>query len=118
MSKATVVNIHHGTQYDVYIGRRGRGMQGPIGNPIAIGKTCPVCSEVHGRDERLLQCYRRWLWRRIKSDDAYGHPVASLHGKRLGCFCVRQDGSGLCHGHVLADAAAWLALSNVETQKS
>jgi hypothetical protein len=107
--RAMIVNIHHGAEYDIYIGRHGHGKPGPLGNPIAVGKACVVCGARHSRDGRLLQCYRRWLWRRLRDDRDYARLVMGCHRKRLGCFCVRADGSGPCHGKVLARAATWLA---------
>jgi hypothetical protein len=104
---ARVVNIHHGASYDVYIGRPGRGSPGPWGNPIIPGRPCSECGIIHGRDPELLACYRRWLYARCLEDRAFVRALADLHGHVLGCFCLRKDGSGLCHGHILAHAAQW-----------
>jgi hypothetical protein len=104
---ATVVNIHHGEPYDVYCGRPGKGRDGPWGNPIEIGKPCLVCELVHGREPALLDCYARWL--RDRMTDERAAEVRSLHGKVLGCFCVKPNGTGLCHALVLAQMAAELS---------
>lgn len=106
----TVVNIRHkGAVWDIYIGRPGKGQPGPLGNPIAPGRTCIWCGRRHGRDAALLACYRGWLEATVEDDPGYRAMVRACHGKRLGCFCVRKDGTGLCHGHVLAEVAAKLA---------
>lgn len=105
----TVVNIHHRVDFDVYIGRPGRGRDGYFGNPIRVGHPCVICGTRHGRDNWLIQCYRVWLWRRLNADPEFRDRVRDLHGKALGCFCKRPDGGGLCHGDVLAAAADWLA---------
>lgn len=105
-----VVNIHHGTEYDVYIGRPGKGRDGPLGNPIIPGKLCLECNVIHKRDQALLDCYRRWLWDKIQQCAIYRALVLTCKPPaRLGCFCVKPDGSGLCHGHILKRAAQYLA---------
>lgn len=110
MARAVVVNIKHkSAKWDIYVGRPGKGQPGPLGNPIAIGKRCIECGAVHGRDAALLDCYRAWLERKVSSDAEYRELVLACHGKRLGCFCVRRNGLGLCHGYVLAEVAERLA---------
>ena len=93
--RATVVNIKRGDPYDVYIGRPGRGQEGPWGNPFTI--------EEAGSRERCIELYRRRLWDEIRAGRITLEQLAALHGKRLGCFCAPEA----CHGDVLADAAAW-----------
>ena len=104
-----VVNIHHGAPYDVYVGRAGKGKPGPFGNPIRINARCFVCGNKHGRDPHLLGCYGWWLDGKLASDPGFRARVRALAGKTLGCFCLRPDGSGLCHGTILADRADKLA---------
>lgn len=103
-ASTSVVNIHHGGAYDIYIGRPGKGKPGLLGNPIVPGGPCPVCGGSHGRNQQLLDCYRRWLFRRLRIDREYRALVRSCHGKALGCFCK----PGPCHGDVLVKAALWL----------
>jgi len=89
--KATAVVVHSGREkWDVYIGRPSRW-----GNPFRIG-------EDGTRQEVILQ-YRAWLWKEIRAGSITTADLASLHGKRLGCYCAPLP----CHGHVLAKAAAW-----------
>jgi len=94
---AQVVNIKRGEQYDIYIGRAGKGQGGPWGNPYRP-------DDVGGR-LRSIALYRRWLWKQIGARRFTLEQLAALHGKRLGCFCAPQA----CHGDVLAAAAAWAA---------
>ena len=54
-----VVNIYK-ERYDVYIGRPGKGEVGYFGNPIVVGKECPICGEIHQRGE-TLKCYEKYL---------------------------------------------------------
>lgn len=105
---ARVINIHHGTEYDIYIGRAGKGRRGPLGNPIRVGEKCCECGQRHGRDRGLINCYRRWLWRRVRAEPLFREQVRDCYGKVLGCFCVDRNGRGVCHGFVLLRAAAWL----------
>lgn len=80
----------------VYIGRRGHGLDGPFGNPFPL-------HDERDRDAVLDQ-YREWLWRQLRSNRAFATAVAALHGKTLVCFCAPKA----CHGDVLAAAANWL----------
>ena len=50
-----VVNLYK-EPYDVYIGRAGKGREGPLGNPVAIGMQCPVCEGVHNDAGATLPC--------------------------------------------------------------
>jgi hypothetical protein len=100
MQTTTAVNLRV-AQYDVYIGRAGRGLDGTFGNPVAIGRPCPECGATHTEGGSTLACYERYLVRRIASDPAFKNRVLMLRGKRLGCFCAPRP----CHGQVLA---AWV----------
>lgn len=87
--------------FDVYIGRKGKGKWG---NPVAMGRTCPECGQVHRDRGSTLQCYKRWLWRRMKADPGFVKEIRSLAGRTLGCYCKPHP----CHGDVLRAACAWL----------
>jgi hypothetical protein len=104
MSKTTVVNINT-SAYEVYIGRTGHGMDGYFGNPIRFDYKCPICKQVHVDTEQgrfdLLQCYKKYFWKRLHCDFAFYERVKKLKGKRLGCFCAPKP----CHGDVIK---AWL----------
>lgn len=91
----TVVNIHHTPDYDVYIGRAGKGVAGPFGNPYRV--------QEHG--VRALDLYRDWFLSRVNSDAEFKKAVLALKDKRLGCFCRPRlgfRGKLRCHGQILA----------------
>ena len=102
--ETTVVNLNH-EEYDIYIGRRGKGKNGYYGNPIEFGERCLVCGEVHQDTEQgrldLLDCYKRWFWNRVNKEPVFRQKVRDLRGYRLGCFCKPKP----CHGDVIK---AWL----------
>lgn len=84
--QTTVVNIRHGEEYDVYIGRPSKW-----GNPFRLSD--------YGNDrELLLKVYRHWLLRPAQTTLRRA-ARRELLGKRLGCFCAPQA----CHGHVLIE---------------
>ena len=89
---------------DVYIGRAGKGRDGYWGNPIAIGRPCPVCGVIHRENGSTLNCFRRWLWTKMKTDASFTSRLRELHDKDLVCFCKPNP----CHGDVLLEAAAYL----------
>jgi hypothetical protein len=94
----SVVNIRHGGKYEVYIGRAGKGQRGDYGNPVCVGKRCPICGGVHAGGGETLPCYTKYLKQRLETDPAFKLQVESLRGKVLACFCHPAP----CHGHVLA----------------
>lgn len=86
---------------DVYVGRAGRGFDGYFGNPVRAGRTCPECGRTHEFAGSTLDCYERYLDRRLAEDPEFRRRVSRLRGKRLGCFCK----PALCHGDLLAARA-------------
>lgn len=76
----TVVNIHDGADYDVFIARPS-----PWGNPFHIGLKC-------SRKQAVAK-YEVYIRRR---PDLLAR-LLELVGKRLGCYCDPLP----CHGHVL-----------------
>jgi len=98
--KTKVVNLRK-EPFDVYIGRAGRGRSGYFGNPVIIGKKCPVCCEVHRNGGSTLPCYTECFNRRMARDLEFRRRICELRGKTLGCFCK----PGPCHGDVIV---AWL----------
>lgn len=86
-------------EYDVYIGREGRGHDGYFGNPYRAGYWCPRCRQVHESGGSTLPCYREFFKERISSDSTFLERVLALRGKRLGCFCKPAP----CHGDVIAE---------------
>ena len=85
--QTTVVNIYK-ENYDVYIGRKGKGQSGEFGNPY----------NRYGREESL-KLFRKYFYDRIKNDRQFAAHVHKLRGKILGCFCHPKP----CHGHIIAD---------------
>lgn len=81
-----------------YIGRPGKGHEGPFGNPIEIGKECPGCGEIHVESGDTLPCYEAWLRKKVVDDLIFRVRVKNLVGKKLVCFCKPKP----CHGDVLA----------------
>ena len=90
--QTVVVNIYK-EQFDVYIGRAGRGHDGYFGNPFRIGLGI-------SRDDAVKQ-FQRYFADRIEKDSEFKQRILTLKGKRLGCFCKPKE----CHGDVIAD---WL----------
>lgn len=90
-----VLNIfHHGQRTPPGAVNIMRGTE--FGNPFKIGE--------HGGRATVVELYRKWLWRKLKTDPAYAAKVRALHGKDLCCCCAPNA----CHGDVLARAAEWL----------
>ena len=90
MCLCIAVNLRS-SQYDVYIGRAGKGKNGYWGNPFLLGKD--------GNREEVLETYRAWFNKRVIADLQFKLKLEQLKGKRLGCFCSPQ----LCHGDVIAE---------------
>lgn len=85
----TVVNLRH-DEYDVYIGRAGRGESGYFGNPFWEGPR-----------ELNIAAFKEDFYRRVWTDADFAQRVLDLRGKRLGCFCKPLP----CHGDIIA---AWI----------
>lgn len=93
-----------GAVEEVYIGRAGKTHDGYFGNPIAKGKKCPVCGNIHTDGGSTLPCYRIWLAQKLEGDGVFKERVKGLYGKVLVCFCKPSP----CHGDVLAEVAELL----------
>ena len=89
MMKTKVANIRN-ADYDVYIGRSGRGQDGYFGNPFILS-----AGEPRGAS---LDKYRVYFYDRLKTDDEFRRRVHQLKGKTLGCFCKPYP----CHGDIIA----------------
>lgn len=89
----TVVNIHY-EEYDVYIGRKGRGKDGYFCNPFGSPWTKPRISA-----KEAIEKFVEHFYQRIKTDSVYRERILLLRGKRLGCFCKPRD----CHGDIIAE---------------
>jgi hypothetical protein len=88
--KTKVVNIRC-SDYDVYIGREGKGQSGYFGNPLRL----------RAGDKRgaTIGRYRNYFYNRMETDPEFHNRVHELKGKTLGCFCKPES----CHGDVIAE---------------
>ena len=85
-----VVNIKY-EEYDVYIGRAGRGQDGYFGNPFPL---LPGQSRGSSLDK-----YKVYFYDRLKTDPEFREKIHGLKGKTLGCFCKPYP----CHGDIIAE---------------
>lgn len=85
-----VVNIYK-SEYDVYIGRAGRGKDGYFGNPFKLKS-----GDIKGS---TLDKFRDYFYNRIENDSEFKNKVLQLKGKTLGCFCKPDP----CHGDIIAE---------------
>ena len=106
VERTTVVNLRK-EDYDVYIGRAGRGQDGYFGNPFQVSE---------GGREACIEKYREYFFDRIANDREFKERVLALRGKTLGCFCKPEA----CHGDVIADYVNGVGLkcSNCDDQIS
>ena len=95
-----VVNLRR-DNYDIYVGRPGRGQEGYFGNPVKIGRPCPVplCGQTHSDAGSTLPCFKRYFVSRYRNDPEFRRRAKQLRNKTLGCFCK----PGPCHGDVIAE---------------
>lgn len=105
-SRTRVANITAGDEFDVYIGRPGKGQDGFFGNPHEIG-LCLTCSgagsptaAVYHTRLGAIDAFCKYFAQQLE-DPTYRTRVLKLRGLRLGCFCRPR----LCHGDIIA---AWL----------
>lgn len=89
-----VVNLYK-EEYDVYIGRPGKGVDGYFGNPFPVGKNKTGFLTL----EESLQWYKAYLEHRLLVDEEFKQKFLDLKGKRLGCFCKPKP----CHGDVIVE---------------
>jgi hypothetical protein len=92
--------------YDVYIGR-GKDPHthewGEWGNQFSRRETSMPSVTRVGSVEEAIESYRDDLWQRLRDRRLSLEKLATLQGKRLGCWCA----PGPCHGEVLVAAADW-----------
>jgi len=85
----TLINIHHKSKYDIYIGRAGKGQDGYFGNP-----------KEHSADgaprDVQVERFRVYFYKRIAEDAEFKRRVLQLKDEILACFCYPK----LCHGMV------------------
>lgn len=105
-NKTTNCNIKN-EKCEVYCGR-GQGnyndpflcpieANGWLGNPVAIGRKCPICEQTHKDGGSTLPCYEAYLISRLATDSDFRTAFHKLKGKKLGCFCKPNP----CHTDVM-----------------
>jgi ribonuclease HI len=95
-------------EFDVYIGRAGKGHDGYFGNPHPIGY-CSICKFSHDR-AGCIAAFKKDFLERVARDAEYRQRVLKLKGKRLGCFCK----PAACHGDVYVE---WLSNQNSQSKE-
>lgn len=95
--RTTVVNINAGQDFDVYIGRAGKGHDGYFCNPYRMTPRRSFEASAKARTESLDR-FRAYFLKRLDDDPEFRRRVLALRGKRLGCFCH----PAACHGDVIA----------------
>jgi len=84
-----IVNLFD-EDYDVYIGRKGFGMDGYFGNPYRLNKDGP-------RHEIMMK-YQKYFRKRLNNDPDFATKIRALRGMTLGCYCKPRA----CHGDFIA----------------
>lgn len=80
---------------------RGQGPS-PLANPFTKKRFPDI--------QANLGAYKRWLWDELKRCGPAMDELQSIEAADfLVCSCVRPDGSGGCHGHVIVKAWKWLS---------
>ncbi len=95
------------------------------GNPCSKqGVTCGVCGQIHKKAADSINCYRKYLWGRLKKESwalklaaqtgipvnerkPFDHQLLDLDDKTLFCPGCKDD-SKTCHARVLERAVIWL----------
>jgi len=94
-----VVNIRV-SDYDVYIGREGRGEDGYYGNPFRI--------ENGQKRGETIEKYRKYFYERLETDSEFKRRIEALKNLTLGCFCKPHA----CHGDVIKEYLDNLQVNN------
>lgn len=84
-----VVNLYK-EQYDIYIGRSGKGKSSIWGNPYS--------AKEHGHD-KCISLFKDYIYKKLVSDKILQEELSKLKGMKLGCFCKPKA----CHGDVLIE---------------
>jgi len=98
--RAVVVNRRHTDDFDIYIGRPTK-WGNPFTHLFAVADSRDDVTLV-GSIQEAIDRYTHHLMLQVIRGDITIKELASLHGKRLGCWCA---GIHACHGDVLVDAA-------------
>jgi hypothetical protein len=95
-----VVNLRK-SEYDVYIGRAGKGQSGYFGNPYSVSE--------YG--DEAIPLFRKYFYDRLNADIIFKVHVLSLKNLTLGCFCAPRA----CHGDIIAE---WVNAQDMPKQPS
>ena len=101
-----IVNVHNRLSRNfVYVGRANKDLPGsPLANPFRM----------NGESDRakVIQQYRKWLWRQCQSDTPARRELMRLVARyqagqtiRLACWCFPKR----CHAEVIASAIKYFA---------
>jgi len=95
MAELCVAVNFHTEEFDVYVGRAGRGWNGYFGNPFR--------RKPGERKGATLERFEAYFLHRVETDPEFNSRVLGLAGKRLGCpgWCR----PGQCHAGIIA---AWV----------
>ncbi len=83
----------------VYIGR-GNAKLGLIQSKFAN----PFPAKDKDDRDRVVELYRKWLWKQIKENVITKEDLMELRGKDLVCYCSPKS----CHGDILMKAVEWI----------
>lgn len=114
--------VRHTKKSKVYCGRAQGGVIAPpgqhgwLGNPIVPGKKCLVCEGTHHGPGSTLECYRKYLWYKLKNDSAFRAEFEKLVGQEdnLYCFCMDKGLTETCHTNIIRNAILWIATQKEE----
>lgn len=98
LSNLILIKDSTGADDEVYIGRAGHGFDGYFGNPVKIGKICPICNNIHIKAGDTLPCYELYLIKKIQTDTEFRRKLKDLNNKKLMCFCKNKT---KCHGSIM-----------------
>ncbi|EBY9527505.1 DUF4326 domain-containing protein [Salmonella enterica subsp. enterica serovar Infantis] len=91
--RTRVVNMRNGNNdYDVRIDRTTKW-----GNKFYMKK------ETVAERDRVCDCHKVDLWRKILNGDITLRELDALYGKKLGCWCWPKR----CHGDAIVEAVEW-----------
>lgn len=92
MTDPCVAVNFHTEEFDVYVGRAGRGWNGYFGNPFKRNPEAPAGATLAGFEAYFLH--------RIETDPEFKRRCLELAGKRLGCpgWCKPDR----CHAGIIA----------------
>lgn len=108
---------HITTAQKFYVGRPSKLHPfSPLGNPFAAKNSKLQGVIKVASDAEAVQLYRKWLWLQIKNknNSVLGELIkikaaAEKGDVTLVCWCVDENGVGVCHARIIKSAVEWLA---------